>query len=103
MGKIIFKIDGMHIKRYSFEFPTLEISAQSLVIEAVPFSYLASGKRVFNNDKVYKIVITDCDRYLTENAPASFGPAYAINESAICDLINAYYPLLQCVWEMHQD
>lgn len=97
-GKDSFKIDGLHVKRFSLEFPTNEQSKQTLVIEAVPFAYLDSGKRVYNKDKVYKIVVSDCEAFMG-SAPASFIPAYFATEQAIRDIMAQDYPLLQLVWE----
>ena len=100
-GKDDFKIDGLHVKRFSLEFPTNESSKQQLVIEAVPFAYLASGKRVYNHDKVYKFVDNDAEAFMP-SAPASFVPAYFATEQAIRDIMDQEYPLLQLVWEAPQ-
>lgn len=100
-GKDDFKIDGLHVKKFSLEFPTNESSKQTLVIEAVPFAYLASGKRVYNHDKVYKFVSNDAEAFMP-SAPASFVPAYFATEQAIKDIMNQDYPLLQLVWDAPQ-
>lgn len=95
-----FRVDGLHVKRYHFDFPTTEVAKQNLNIEAVPFTYMDDGSRMFYNDRFYKIYISDIDSFLVEHKGIdAILDAYFYTEKAITELINLKYPLLNANWD----
>jgi len=77
-----FKLDGLLIKKHSFEKQTTGAGTESLVIEAVPFTKMDDGSLIYYPSEVYKVVITDL-----------IGKMYAGSLSAECvqAMLDAYY------------
>jgi hypothetical protein len=100
-GKGEAKFDLLHIKKFIMEFPTNGISKQTIVVELVPYLELESGKRVFNNDKIYKIFISDAEDYLLNQGEPSFSEGYFGVDKAIADVMNQKFPELNVIWEAH--
>ena len=90
-----FKMDGLHVKKFSFEFPVSANSRQSLSVELVPYGVLDDGTRVFDVDTVYKIYIPDVDQYLATHSLPNVIGAYFATEQGISDLLGEKYPNLQ--------
>jgi hypothetical protein len=90
-----FKLDGLHVKKFSFEYPTTGKSKQVLTIELVPFANLDDGSRVYDLDTVYKVFIPDVDAYLMKHGFTNVINAYFATEMGIADILADKYPLLQ--------
>jgi hypothetical protein len=93
-----FKLEGLHVKRFDFGFPTHANSQQSLTIELVPFAYMDDGSRIYDIEKVYKVVIPHVESYITTHALASVGAAYYATEAGIADILGVEHPNLNAVF-----
>jgi hypothetical protein len=93
-----FKLDGLHVRKYSFEYPTMGSSKQSLAVEFVPFTYLDDGSRVYDLDTIYKVHIPDVDTYLVENNLTNVITAYFATELGLADILGDKYPNLQATF-----
>ena len=104
-----FKLDGLLIKKHSFEKQTSGDGIESLTMEAVPFRRMDDNQVLSYPNDVYKVVITDLIYELTQGTRLSLECKQAIAE--------AYYPTekantmifnelcgkdLQLVWEAPQ-
>ncbi len=83
-----FKLDRLWVKRLSFDNNPKNGSTQQLTIEVLPFAYLEGGTRVFFNDSVEKIFITDIEQYLIDTGDLDLLTAYDAIEKAVVKLIN---------------
>ena len=90
-----FKLDSLHVRKYSFEFPTSGSSKQSLTVEFVPFAYLDDGSRVYDLDTTYKVYISDVEAYLSSNPLYSVISAYFSTEAGLADILGKKIPKLQ--------
>ena len=93
-----FSLEGLHVKKYVFEYPTLGSSKQTLNIELVPFAVLDDGTRVYDLDKVFKIYISDVDGYIASNPMQNVINAYFATEAGIADILGDKFPDLQAVF-----
>ena len=93
-----FKLEELHVRKYSFEFPTLGSTKKSLTVEFVPVATLDDGTRIYDQDKVYKIYIPDLDAYLQANPIQSAITAYFATEAALAEILNVKQPNLQTVF-----
>jgi len=90
-----FQMDGLHVKKYAFEFPVSGNSKQTLTVEFVPYGTLDDGTRVFDVDTVYKIYIPDVNEYLATHNLPNVASAYFATEAGLADILNEKKPLLQ--------
>lgn len=94
-GKGEFTMDELHTKKYIFEYPTLGKPKKTLTVEFVPVAILDDGTRVYDQETVYKIYISDLDAFLMENPIMDVITAYGATQNALCKLLNIKHPNLQ--------
>ena len=97
-----FKIDGLHVKRLHFDLTAQDNSAESLVVEMIPFATMDNGAKVFDHNKVYKIYIPNLQQYIIDGGDQSIVAAYFATEQAITHLLNDKHPELQAKFEAPQ-
>lgn len=82
-----FKLDGLWVKRFSFNNPPDNHSKQTLTFEVVPFSYMDDGSRVFDNTRSRIVHIMDAEEYLLTSGDVDFVNAYFATEKSFSNLL----------------
>jgi hypothetical protein len=93
-----FKLDGLHVKKFQFDFPTSGSLKQSLVVELVPYTVMDDGSRLHDQNKIYKIYIPDLETYIQEHGLTTTASAYFATEQGINEIMNIKFPLLQTIF-----
>jgi hypothetical protein len=93
-----FKLDGLHVKKFHFDFPTTGDTKQSLVVELVPYITLDDGSRLHDQNKIYKIYIPDLEGYIAKHGLTTAATAYFATEQGITEILGVKYPQLESIF-----